>query len=75
MKGAPDRVLARCSKILVRGEEQELNEYWQKKIQKANDKFADMGERVLGIAKIELDPKIYTKDPAYPFDVTDWRTW
>jgi hypothetical protein len=34
-------------------------------VNKANDKFGKMGERVLAFAKFELDPKIFTKDPGY----------
>lgn len=34
-----------------------------------------MGERVLAFAKCQLDPKIFTKDPAYPFDVKSWKNW
>jgi hypothetical protein len=30
----------------------------------------------LAFAKLELDPKIYTKeDPEYPFDVKKWKAW
>ena len=34
-----------------------------------------MGERVLAFARIQLDPKIYTKSPAYQFDVKNWKKW
>ena len=34
-----------------------------------------MGERVLAFARLKLDPKIYTKYPIYPFDVSDWKSW
>jgi len=34
-----------------------------------------MGERVLAFAQIKLDPRIYTKDPAYEFDVANWKNW
>lgn len=29
LKGAPDRVLKRCSKILINGEEHEFDDYWR----------------------------------------------
>jgi len=32
-----------------------------------------MGERVLAFARAKLDPKIFKKDPAYPFDVKNWK--
>jgi len=29
----------------------------------------------LAFARFELDPEIFTKDPAYEFDVKGWKTW
>jgi sodium/potassium-transporting ATPase subunit alpha len=75
MKGAPERILKRCGKILINGEEREFDQYWQAQVKKANDKFGKMGERVLAFARIQLDPKIYTKEPAYEFDVKNWKKW
>lgn len=34
-----------------------------------------MGERVLALAKYDLESNIYSKDPAYQFDVKAWKTW
>ena len=34
-----------------------------------------MGERVLAFARIQLDPRIYSKDPAYEFDIKNWKKW
>ena len=34
-----------------------------------------MGERVLAFARTQLDPSIFKKDPAYPFDVKKWKSW
>lgn len=34
-----------------------------------------MGERVLAIARCNLDPEIFTKDPPYRFDVKNWKEW
>ena len=34
-----------------------------------------MGERVLAFARRDLDPKIFTKDPEYQFDVKTWKVW
>jgi len=44
-------------------------------VKAANDMFGLMGERVLAFAKIELDPAIFTKEPAYQFDVKNWASW
>lgn len=34
-----------------------------------------MGERVLAFARKKLDPKRFTKDPVYKFDVISWKRW
>jgi len=50
MKGAPETVLEHCSKILLHGEELDLNEDQKKEILKKNEKFASEALRVLGFA-------------------------
>lgn len=74
MKGAPERILSRCTKILINGEERDYTEY-SENVKFANDSFGKMGERVLAFARCKLDPRIYTKDPAYPFDIKNWKKW
>jgi len=64
LKGAPERILNRCNKILINGEERPFDEYADH-VKFANDSFGKMGERVLAFAKLELDPQVYTKDPKY----------
>jgi sodium/potassium-transporting ATPase subunit alpha len=75
MKGAPERILNRCSKILVRGEERDFDDEFRAEVNEANDSFGKMGERVLAFARFKLDPKVFTKDPAYRFDVKTWKNW
>ncbi len=75
MKGAPERVLSRCSKILINGKEEALNGENLKKVNSANEMLGKMGERVLAIARCNLDPEIFTKTPPYPFDVKNWKEW
>jgi len=55
MKGAPERILSRCTKILINGEERPYAEYADH-VKYANDSFGKMGERVLAFARISLDP-------------------
>ena len=50
-KGAPERVLTRCSKILINGEEVEFTEELRNEVNKANSDFGALGERVLAFAK------------------------
>jgi len=75
MKGAPERILSRCSKILIQGEVRDFDEAMQKEVNAANEAFGAMGERVLAFARYELDTDFFTKEPAYPFDVKNWKNW
>jgi sodium/potassium-transporting ATPase subunit alpha len=75
MKGAPERILSRCSKILIQGVERDFDEDMKKEVDKANDAFGGLGERVLAFARCELDPAIFSKDPAYQFDIKNWKNW
>ncbi len=75
MKGAPERILSRCSKILVEGREIPFDEEQKLRVNKANESLGKMGERVLALARYNLEPEIFTKDPAYEFDVKTWKAW
>lgn len=80
IKGAPERILVRCQRIIEKGEEYEFDEAQKSKVDLANDTFGRMGERVLAFAKRELDPAIYNKsqkltESGYPFDVSTWKAW
>lgn len=75
MKGAPERILSRCTKILVDGEDVDFDKEYRYAVNFANESLGKMGERVLAIARYKLEPKIYTKNPPYPFDVKNWKQW
>merc|ERR1712223_1282946 len=66
MKGAPERILDRCSTILIQGEEKELNEEWKENFNNAYMELGGLGERVLGFCDFVLDPETYGDD--YEFD-------
>lgn len=57
MKGAPERVLDRCSTILVHGQELPLDDFWRSSFQKAYDDLGGLGERVLGFCDYILPPE------------------
>lgn len=62
LKGAPEKVLKRCSRVLMRGNDGELfdvdfDKQMQFNVNAANDRFGLMGERVLAFAKTELHPE------------------
>ena len=73
MKGAPERILNRCSRILIDGKEQPFDRFQQEQVNAANDSCGQMGERVLAIARYTLEPEYFPAD--YQFDVKGWKTW
>ena len=54
MKGAPERILARCSSILVGEEEVLLNNQWKGRVEAACGELDGRGERVLGFCDLAL---------------------
>jgi len=75
MKGAPERILTRCSRILIRNQEVEFDDGHLKEVNEANATFGKMGERVLAFARYRLDPSQFPREPAYKFDVKNWKSW
>lgn len=73
LKGAPERILTRCSKILVNGEEIDFTDELREEVGEANKTFGGMGERVLAFAKCSLPSDKFTKE--YQFDVKNWKEW
>jgi sodium/potassium-transporting ATPase subunit alpha len=74
MKGAPERMIARCSKILIGGQEVPFTDDLRRELNEANTKFGELGERVLAFARCKLDPAQFPKD-SYQFDVKTWKEW
>merc|ERR1712214_123022 len=66
MKGAPERILDRCSTIVVDGQEIELTQEWKDNFNNAYMELGSLGERVLGFCDFVLDPKQYPH--GYPFN-------
>ena len=80
IKGAPEKILNRCTRIIENGVEYDFDEKRRGNVDFANDTFGSTGERVLAFAKIELDPTVYNKaaklgTPGYQFDVSTWKSW
>jgi sodium/potassium-transporting ATPase subunit alpha len=66
MKGAPERILERCSTILTNGEEKELTDEWRDSFNNAYMELGGLGERVLGFCDFNLPTADF---PAgFPFD-------
>ncbi|KAK7893480.1 hypothetical protein WMY93_022632 [Mugilogobius chulae] len=54
MKGAPERILDRCSTILLQGKEQPLDDEMKDAFQNAYVELGGLGERVLGFCHFSL---------------------
>ncbi|XP_075046409.1 potassium-transporting ATPase alpha chain 2 [Mixophyes fleayi] len=66
MKGAPERILERCSTIMIGGKELPLNESMEEAFQTAYMELGGLGERVLGFCHRYLPEEDFP--PSYPFD-------
>ena len=80
LKGAPEKVLRRVGKILVKAEDGSLVEEVYNEIEAfqanaANDFFGLQGERVLAFASTQLNPEKYKKNGEYHFDTKGWAKW
>ena len=68
MKGAPERILERCSTILVKGEEKPLVDEWKEAFNNAYMELGGLGERVLGFCDLILDKEKYPENYAFDSD-------
>ena len=57
MKGAPERIMKRCSSYLLKGMEVPIDDTFNEKFLEANQVFALKGERVIGLAFKRLSKK------------------
>lgn len=80
LKGAPERVVNRCSTYLNTADgngnctEKPLDATMHKLIDAANKKFGGSGERVLAFARKQLNCDDYVK-ASHGFDVKGWESW
>lgn len=66
MKGAPERVLDRCSTIFINGKEKVLDDEMKEAFNNAYLELGGLGERVIGFCDYVLPSEQYP--PGYPFD-------
>jgi len=69
MKGAPERILDRCSTIIVDGTERPMNQEWKDAFNTAYMELGGLGERVLGFCDFVLPLDKYPR--GYPFDAEE----
>ncbi|KAJ8907783.1 hypothetical protein NDN08_007887 [Rhodosorus marinus] len=70
MKGAPERILERCDKIYLQGEEKPMSEDDSTQTTNLLQKMMNGGERVLGFAQLTLTQKEYPEmfEEGFVFD-------
>jgi len=68
MKGAPERILDRCSTILINGKEIPLDDTWKENYNNAYLELGGLGERVLGFCDFRLDDKKFPEGFAFDAD-------
>ncbi|XP_028987788.1 sodium/potassium-transporting ATPase subunit alpha-2 [Betta splendens] len=66
MKGAPERILDRCSSIMLNGEEYPLDDDWKDAFQNAYLELGGLGERVLGFCHLNMSPAQFPR--GFTFD-------
>ena len=69
MKGAPERILDRCSTILVNGADVPLTDEWKENFNNAYMELGGLGERVLGFCDFALPAGKFPL--GYPFNNDD----
>jgi sodium/potassium-transporting ATPase subunit alpha len=69
MKGAPERILDRCSTIFIGGKEKVLDEEMKEAFNNAYLELGGLGERVLGFCDLILPSDKYP--PGFKFDADD----
>merc|ERR1712184_63032 len=69
MKGAPERILQRCSTIVIDGQERALTEDWKNAFETAYMELGGLGERVLGFCDFDLDKDKYPN--GFPFSADE----
>uniref|UniRef100_A0A9J8AX07 Sodium/potassium-transporting ATPase subunit alpha n=1 Tax=Cyprinus carpio carpio TaxID=630221 RepID=A0A9J8AX07_CYPCA len=74
MKGAPERILDRCSSILIQGKEQLLDDEMKDSFQNAYVELGGLGERVLGFCHFNLPDDQFPEGFAFDSEEVNFPT-
>uniref|UniRef100_A0A8P4GNW8 Sodium/potassium-transporting ATPase subunit alpha n=1 Tax=Dicentrarchus labrax TaxID=13489 RepID=A0A8P4GNW8_DICLA len=74
MKGAPERILDRCSTIMIQGKDQPMDEELKEAFQNAYMELGGLGERVLGFCHMLLPEDQYPKGFAFDTEDVNFQT-
>lgn len=69
MKGAPERILDRCSTVLCDGKEEKMDDSWKDRFNEAYLELGGIGERVLGFCDFRLEESEFPR--GFNFDVEE----
>uniref|UniRef100_A0AAR2J6N2 Sodium/potassium-transporting ATPase subunit alpha n=1 Tax=Pygocentrus nattereri TaxID=42514 RepID=A0AAR2J6N2_PYGNA len=72
--GAPERILDRCSTIMIQGKEQPMDEEMKEAFQNAYLELGGLGERVLGFCHLLMPEDQYPKGFAFDTDDVNFQT-
>uniref|UniRef100_A0A3Q3JGK5 Sodium/potassium-transporting ATPase subunit alpha n=1 Tax=Monopterus albus TaxID=43700 RepID=A0A3Q3JGK5_MONAL len=74
MKGAPERILDRCSTIMIQGKEQHLDEEMKDAFQNTYVELGGLGERVLGFCHFNLPDDQFPEGFAFDTEEVNFPT-
>ncbi|MEQ2303496.1 Sodium/potassium-transporting ATPase subunit alpha-1 [Ameca splendens] len=74
MKGAPERILDRCSTIVLQGKEQPLDNEIKDAFQNAYEELGGLGERVLGFGHFNLPDDQFPEGFAFDIEEVNFPT-
>jgi len=69
MKGAPERILEKCSSMIINGKDVELTQEKKENFNRAYMELGGLGERVLGFCDLNLSSEEFP--PGYNFNADD----
>lgn len=76
IKGAPERILLKCSKALINGRKIDIDDAFREQYDRAYKTFGSSGERVLGFAQKKFLPEPHIKyDELHPNFPTEGYTF
>jgi len=68
MKGAPERITVRCTKVMINGKVEDMTAERRAAIEKCQNNLSKQGRRVLGFCELELDSARFGPDFKYNTD-------
>mmetsp|Transcript_21755 Transcript_21755/g.33250 ORF Transcript_21755/g.33250 Transcript_21755/m.33250 type:complete len:1380 (+) Transcript_21755:266-4405(+) len=74
MKGAPERIIARCTHMMLDDKVVELTDIERKNIEEQQEALSANGLRCLGFAELDLDPNVYGEGYKYATDDAEFSS-